>query len=94
MVWTSQATSRIVPEVTGDEVRRLRRRLNLTQQAFGELVGVAANSVARWEREEMAIRESAVKLMQLGQIDVKPVISHTLPLAEATRAFELAGGRA
>ncbi len=40
--------------------------------------------------EEFAV---AVKLMQLGQIDVKPVISHTLPLDEAVAAFTLAGDR-
>lgn len=40
--------------------------------------------------EEFAV---AVKLMQLGQIDVKPVISHTLPFDEAGQAFTLAGDR-
>jgi len=40
--------------------------------------------------EEFAI---AVKLMQQGQIDVKPLISHTLPLDDALEAFEIAGDR-
>jgi len=52
-------------DVTGEEVRRLRSRLGLSQAQFGELVGVARNSVARWERGEMAIRESAARLMRL-----------------------------
>ena len=51
--------------VTGDEVRRLRKRLGLTQAQFAQKVGVAQNSVARWERGEMAIRESAARLMRL-----------------------------
>ena len=34
-----------------------------------------------------------VSLMQKGLIDVKPVITHTLPLADAVAAFELASDR-
>ncbi|MEJ8474263.1 L-idonate 5-dehydrogenase [Roseibium algae] len=40
--------------------------------------------------EEFAI---AVRLMQLGQIDVKPLISHTMGFADAVKAFDLAGDR-
>jgi L-idonate 5-dehydrogenase len=40
--------------------------------------------------EEFAI---AVRLMQSGLIDVKPLITHTLPLARAREAFEIAGDR-
>ena len=58
-------TSRIVAAMTGEEVRAMRRRLGLTQIELAELVGVAPNSVARWERGEMAVRESAARLMRL-----------------------------
>jgi DNA-binding transcriptional regulator YiaG len=51
--------------VRGEDVRRIRRRLGLTQVQFAELVGVHSNSVARWERNELTIRESAARLMQL-----------------------------
>lgn len=40
--------------------------------------------------EEFAM---AVKMMQLGQIDVKPLISHSLALEDAVAAFELASDR-
>jgi L-idonate 5-dehydrogenase len=40
--------------------------------------------------EEFAI---AVKLMQGGLIDVKPLITHTLPLADALDAFEIASDK-
>ncbi|MCB1428240.1 MAG: zinc-binding dehydrogenase, partial [Nitratireductor sp.] len=40
--------------------------------------------------EEFAI---AVRLMQQGSINVKPLISHTLPLDDALKAFEIAGDR-
>lgn len=36
---------------------------------------------------------TAVKLMQQGIIDVKPLISHTLPLDDALEAFEIAADR-
>ena len=60
-----QNTLRIVRLVTGDEVLAIRRRLGLTQKEFGDLVGVASNSVARWERGELGVRESAARLMKL-----------------------------
>ncbi len=40
--------------------------------------------------EEFAV---AVKLMQAGLIDVKPLITHTLPLDDALRAFEIASDK-
>lgn len=36
----------------------------------------------------------AVKLMQAGMVDVKPLISHTMPLNDAVAAFDLASNRA
>src|SRR5262245_59322155 len=47
----------------GDEVRSIRTVLGLSQAAFAQLVGVAKDSVARWERGELGIRESAARLM-------------------------------
>ena len=49
----------------GSELRRIRKQLGLTQQAFAEKMGVAPNSVARWERGEMKITETAAKLAVL-----------------------------
>lgn len=49
----------------GKELRVIRERLKLTQVQFAELVGVASNTVARWERGEMGIRESAARLIQM-----------------------------
>jgi len=36
---------------------------------------------------------TAVHLMRSGRVDVKPLISHTLPLEEAERAFDIASDR-
>jgi L-idonate 5-dehydrogenase len=35
----------------------------------------------------------AVQMMQQGQIDVKPLISHTFGIEEAIEAFEIASDR-
>ena len=36
---------------------------------------------------------TAVELMQKGLIDVSPLITHTMPLAEAEAAFRIANDR-
>src|SRR5262245_16956886 len=46
------------------EVRHIREVLGISQAALGQLVGVATNSVARWERVALGIRESAARLMR------------------------------
>jgi len=51
--------------MTGAEVRRLRRRLGLTQVQLAERVGVNPITVSRWERGAMGIRESAARLIRL-----------------------------
>ncbi len=51
--------------MTGKQVRAMRRQLRLTQKQLAEMVGVTENSVARWERGELGIRESAARLMRL-----------------------------
>lgn len=37
----------------------------MTQAQLAELLGVAKNSVARWERDEMGIREPAARLLRV-----------------------------
>ena len=48
----------------GKELKAIRTRLKLTQVQFAELVGVTSNTVARWERDEMTMREPAARLIQ------------------------------
>ena len=50
--------------MVGKELRAIRARLRLTQVELAELVGVASNTVARWERDEMAMRERRARLIQ------------------------------
>jgi len=54
--------------VTGEELKRARARLNMTQKQLGEALGVHKNSVARMERGEFSIirtTELAVKYLLL-----------------------------
>lgn len=39
-----------------DEIKRVRRELGWTQAELADALGVAANTVARWERGELAPR--------------------------------------
>lgn len=41
--------------MNGDELKDFRRRNDLTQARLAELLDVAANTVARWERDEYSI---------------------------------------
>jgi transcriptional regulator with XRE-family HTH domain len=52
--------------MTGEEMRRARLRLNMTQKTLGEALGIHKNSVARMERGEFPIirtTELAVKYL-------------------------------
>jgi DNA-binding transcriptional regulator YiaG len=49
----------------GAELRRIRKRLGLTQKQMARLIGVAWNSVARWERDEMDMKTPTEKLIRL-----------------------------
>lgn len=51
--------------MTGEELRRTRKRLGLTQVALAERLGVASNTVARWERDELPVREPVARLIRL-----------------------------
>ena len=41
--------------MTGKDVKTIRSRLGLTQAELADLLGTTRNSVARWERNAMAI---------------------------------------
>ncbi len=56
----------------GQELRRLRLRMGLTQKQLGAEVGVAENTIARWERGEMKINEPAAKLMTILAKGARP----------------------
>ena len=51
--------------MTGEELRKIRKQMGLTQAEFAAHVGVHWNSLARQERNEIGIRESQAKLIRL-----------------------------
>ena len=62
----------IVRAMDGPELRHLRTRAGLTQAALAAKLGVAPNSVARWERNERAIAEPMARLIQMTLESMKP----------------------
>ncbi len=80
-------------------VAAMRPRGVIVQLGFG---GDMAVPMQQLTAKELELRGSfrfheefgtAVRMMQAGLIDVKPLISHTLPLDDAVAAFELATRR-
>ena len=51
--------------MSGPELRKLRLRLKLRQADLAERIGVAENTVARWERSELRITEPMGRLIRL-----------------------------
>ncbi len=69
---TACYTIGIVPLVDGSELQRLRKRAGLTQAELAAKLGVAPNSVARWERNERAIVEPMARLIRMTLEPMKP----------------------
>lgn len=50
--------------MTGTELLAIRERLKLTQSELAVKLGVASNTVARWERDERKISQPVVIALQ------------------------------
>jgi putative transcriptional regulator len=51
--------------MTGAEIKNLRKALGYTQARLAEEVGVTANTVARYERDELRPSPPVMKLLKL-----------------------------
>jgi transcriptional regulator with XRE-family HTH domain len=60
--------------MTGAALRRLRKRLRLTQRELAARVGVTTTTFARWERGEVRITEPMSRLLRLlaGTVPTTP----------------------
>ena len=56
-------------ELSGQEVRFLRKQMDITQAKLGRYVGLSHQQVARWEKDESAITESAAAILRLLILD-------------------------
>jgi DNA-binding transcriptional regulator YiaG len=56
--------------VTGEELRRLRTRLGLTQGQFGQRLGVHLVTICRWETNRVRIPEPIAKLVRFVMKDL------------------------
>lgn len=59
----------------GHEIKALRTRLGLTQQALADIVEVTSNTVARWERDELGV--------SIGMADRLLAVATSLPSGAA-----------
>jgi transcriptional regulator with XRE-family HTH domain len=51
--------------MTGQELRKVRTGLKLTQKDLAARIGVTSTSVARWERDEVGISEPVARLVRM-----------------------------
>lgn len=49
----------------GEELRSVRDTFGWTQERMADEIGVTANTIARWERDEIEIYEPAARLIRL-----------------------------
>jgi len=57
--------------MSGKQLQKIRKHLKWTQAQLADAVGVTWNSIARWERGEMAIGEPAARLIRRILIEKK-----------------------
>lgn len=51
--------------MNGSTLKKIRKSLGLTQAGFAKRLRVTPNTVARWERDEVPIRETMAQLIRL-----------------------------
>lgn len=54
--------------MTPTDLRTSRQALGLTQQGLAEALGVSPNTIARWERGEMAVQHPAIVRLALERL--------------------------
>jgi putative transcriptional regulator len=60
-----------VPAMTAKDVRRIRRKLRVSQAVFASMLNVGTATVASWEREQSGKAPSGASLKLLDLVDRK-----------------------
>lgn len=68
--------------VTSDEIKKIRKKLHLTQKEFAQLVGSSKPTIERWEKENAQIRGPIVLLIEMLNHDMDYVVSLKIPPKE------------
>ena len=68
--------------VTSDEIKKIRKKLHLTQKEFAQLVGSSKSTIERWEKENAQIRGPIVLLIEMLNHDMDYVVSLEIPPKE------------
>ena len=63
--------------MTGEQLREIRIRMRLTQVQLGERLRVRGNTIARFERDEMAITPSMELLIQYVAREARVEVPHS-----------------
>ena len=67
---------------TGQNIKALRKRDQLTQEEFATLVGVSKETVCRWEKDRYAIRRSTLlKIISIFNLQLDDLTSEAAGLA-------------
>ncbi len=73
--------------ITGEEIRRIRRKLKLTQTGFAELVNVSQKTVERWEAGGSKINGPIVTLVKI--LNEYPQIEEELVIPDKSYPLRL-----
>ena len=79
--------------ITGKGVRKLRKRLGLTQAVFGKLVGVTPNAVVLWERKDgkIGLRKATAGRLQEIRGKGKREVAGILGKSKAVKVSKVKG---
>ena len=74
------AVARKVPRLTPEEVRFLRKYLGWSGGDFAEHMGVAAETVSRWENGSKTMSSAAERLLRLAALSREPASDYSLEI--------------
>ena len=58
----------------GENILRLRKEANLSQEALGDIIGVTRQTISNWELEETAPNPEQLKLLSKAAFNCKGIV--------------------